>query len=141
MCSYLSCRGFHRQAAVTAAMFLSGMPRIALLDSECKLSNRIKNCPSPRKLIIISDSLALCGLYHVFWVHILPYFGGYRIRQELVVLDDETAKVHRLVKIPVAELETWDKEHDSLGQKLTSRSSDVYERETEPSTDEKYEQL
>lgn len=33
-------------------------------------------------------------------------------------LDDGSAKVHRLVKIPLAELETWDAEHDVLGQKL-----------------------
>ncbi|CZR58395.1 related to methionine transport protein, high affinity [Phialocephala subalpina] len=49
--------------------------------------------------------LVICGIYYAFWIYILPKFKGYRIRQELLVLDDENAKVHRLVKVPLAELE------------------------------------
>jgi hypothetical protein len=30
------------------------------------------------------------------------------------VLNDESAKVHRLVKVPLAALERWDEEHDVL---------------------------
>ncbi|PQE23859.1 high-affinity methionine permease protein [Rutstroemia sp. NJR-2017a BBW] len=41
-----------------------------------------------------------------------------RIRQELVVLDGEQAKTHRLVKVKLAELERWDREHDVLGQRV-----------------------
>ncbi|KUJ12912.1 amino acid transporter-like protein [Mollisia scopiformis] len=62
--------------------------------------------------------LLICAIYYAFWIYILPHFGGYRIRQELIVLEDENAKTHRLVKVPVAELELWDAEHDVLGQKL-----------------------
>ncbi|TVY29172.1 High-affinity methionine permease [Lachnellula hyalina] len=62
--------------------------------------------------------LALCGIYYAFWIYIIPHFGKYRIRQELVQLDDGSAKVHRLVKVPLADLGTWDAEHDVLGQKL-----------------------
>ncbi|TVY55910.1 High-affinity methionine permease [Lachnellula cervina] len=62
--------------------------------------------------------LAVCAIYYAFWIYIIPHFGKYQIRQELVQLDDGSAKVHRLVKIPLAELETWDAEHDVLGQKL-----------------------
>lgn len=47
----------------------------------------------------------------------LPRWGGYRIRQELIQLEDQNAKVHRLVKVPLAELEKWDAEHDVLGLK------------------------
>jgi hypothetical protein len=54
----------------------------------------------------------------VFWIYITPHFGKYRIRQELIQLDDESAKVHRLVKVPVTELNDWDAEHDVLGNKL-----------------------
>lgn len=48
----------------------------------------------------------------------LPRAFGYRIRQELVVLGDQNAKAHRLVKVPVVELEVWDSEHDVLGQRV-----------------------
>jgi len=55
----------------------------------------------------------------VFWIHLLPRWGGYRIRQELIQLEGQTAKVHRLVKVPLPELEKWDAEHDVLGSKIT----------------------
>ncbi|KAH8819833.1 amino acid transporter-like protein [Xylogone sp. PMI_703] len=64
--------------------------------------------------------LAICGIYYLFWIYILPHFGQYRIRQELVVLDDETAKTHRLVKVPLPELEAWDSEHDVLGNRVSN---------------------
>lgn len=48
----------------------------------------------------------------------MPYYGKYRIRQELIVLHDEKAKVHRLVKVPLLELPEWDASHDVLGQKI-----------------------
>lgn len=67
--------------------------------------------------------MAICVIYHAFWIHILPYYGGYRIRQELVVLDDEKAKVHRLVKVSLAELQAWDASHDVLGQKIDENSA------------------
>lgn len=73
----------------------------------------------------IGYSLAVCAIYYAVWIYVLPHYGKYRIRQELVALDDETAKVHRLVKIPLAELDSWDAEHDVLGQKLErSRTSE-----------------
>ncbi|KAM3083427.1 hypothetical protein ACMFMG_004077 [Clarireedia jacksonii] len=62
--------------------------------------------------------MGICGLYYVAWIFVLPKWGGYRIRQELVVLDGEGAKTHRLVKVKLAELESWDREHDVLGQKI-----------------------
>jgi hypothetical protein len=64
--------------------------------------------------------LAACGFYYYLWIHILPRIGKYRIRQELIILDDESAKTHRLVKVPLTELEAWDAEHDVLGQKVAS---------------------
>jgi hypothetical protein len=64
-----------------------------------------------------------CVIYHFVWVHVLPYYRGYRIRSELLVLDDETAKVHRLVKVPLGELRVWDAVHDVLGQKIDGNSA------------------
>jgi hypothetical protein len=72
-------------------------------------------------------------LYHTCWIYILPHFGKYTIRQELIILDDETAKVHRLVKVPNTELAIWDAEHDVLGNRVAilsqlEKSSDESER-------------
>lgn len=52
------------------------------------------------------------------WIFVLPHYKKYRIRQELVILDDESAKVHRLVKVHLSELERWDAEHDVLGNRI-----------------------
>lgn len=64
--------------------------------------------------------MGICILYYVFWIYILPYFGNYKIRQELIVIDGESSKAHRLIKVPNAELEAWDREHDVLGRKIGS---------------------
>jgi len=66
--------------------------------------------------------MAVCVLYYVVWIYVLPHFRKYKIRQELIVLDDESAKVHRLVKVPLAELDIWDAEHDVLGQRVVART-------------------
>jgi len=77
--------------------------------------------------------MAVCVLYYLIWIYVLPHFGKYKIRQELIVLDDESAKVHRLVKIPLTELGIWDAEHNLLGQRVsrvygsgTHRNDDNY---------------
>ncbi|KAI9647500.1 hypothetical protein NHQ30_003885 [Ciborinia camelliae] len=70
----------------------------------------------------VSFCMGICILYYAFWIYILPYFGNYQIRQELIVTNDESAKAHRLVKVPNAELEAWDREHDVLGRKIEAGS-------------------
>jgi len=76
-----------------------------------------------KKLVTDSkSSMAVCVLYYVVWIYVLPHFGKYKIRQELIVLDDESAKVYRLVKAPLAELDIWDTEHDVLGQRVVART-------------------
>lgn len=55
----------------------------------------------------ISLNLAICGMYYAIWAYILPHVGKYHIRQELIVVVDETTKVHRLVKVALAKLEAW----------------------------------
>lgn len=97
-----------------AEMSAFGMQRIALLGLLCKsLFTAIQEFRADTR-----KRLAVCGFYHTLWIHILPRFGKYTIRQELITLDDESAKVHRLVKVPNAELEAWDTEHDVLGNKV-----------------------
>jgi hypothetical protein len=53
------------------------------------------------------------------WVYILPKFGNYAIRQEVLVLDNGAA-THRLIKVPNAKLAAWDDSHDPLGRDLNS---------------------
>ncbi|KAF2013583.1 LAT family L-amino acid transporter [Aaosphaeria arxii CBS 175.79] len=73
--------------------------------------------------------LVLCGIYYVSWIYLVPKWRGYRIRQEVLVLEDG-AQSHRLVKVPVAELEQWDATHNAVGNILRSEtSSDTKERE------------
>ncbi|TFK47127.1 amino acid transporter-like protein [Heliocybe sulcata] len=58
--------------------------------------------------------MGACGVYYVLWVKVLPYFGGYQIRQEVIQLPDG-ARTHHLVKVPDAELAEWDAVHDEEG--------------------------
>ena len=45
--------------------------------------------------------------------------------------------MHRLVKVPAGELETWDAEHDVLGQRVTeSRELGVIAEDKENGSDE-----
>lgn len=60
-------------------------------------------------------SLGVCGLYYIGWIYVLPRIRNYRIRQEVVEMDNG-AKSHRLVKVPVPELASWDATHDALGR-------------------------
>jgi hypothetical protein len=64
------------------------------------------------------SSLIGCVLYYYVWITILPKLRGYRIRQETLVLENG-AQSHRLIKVPVAEIEHWDATHDAVGRPLT----------------------
>lgn len=67
-------------------------------------------------------SLIVCGLYYVGWIYVLPKVRGYRIRQGVITLDSG-AKTHKLFKVPLAELATWDATHDALGHDLNDTAS------------------
>jgi hypothetical protein len=60
------------------------------------------------------NSVVLCGIYYVFYIYVLPHWRGYRIRQEIVLLDGG-ANTHKLVKVPLDQLEEWDSTHNPLG--------------------------
>jgi hypothetical protein len=68
--------------------------------------------------LTLGGSLALCVIYYVTWMHILPYFGKYTIRQETIYLDNEGTNTHRLVKVPNHEVDDWDARHDATGKAL-----------------------
>ncbi|KAG7000034.1 High-affinity methionine permease [Fusarium oxysporum f. sp. conglutinans] len=60
-------------------------------------------------------SMILCGVYYVFWIYIIPKWKGYAIRPEVLEVDTNGANTHRLVRVPLVEIEKWDAEHDEAG--------------------------
>ncbi|KAH6677165.1 amino acid permease-domain-containing protein [Halenospora varia] len=61
--------------------------------------------------------LVFCALYYAAWVYVLPKFGGYKICQEVIDLDNG-ATTHRLVKVKNEDLARWDETHDAVGRSL-----------------------
>ncbi|KAF5027072.1 hypothetical protein F66182_841 [Fusarium sp. NRRL 66182] len=59
--------------------------------------------------------MILCGIYYVFWIYIIPKWRGYAIRPEVLEVDTNGANTHRLVRVPLVEIERWDAEHDEAG--------------------------
>ena len=66
-------------------------------------------------------SLIGCVIYYYLWIKVLPKYRGYRIRQETLVLENG-AQSHRLIKVPVAEIQQWDATHDAVGRPLNRTS-------------------
>ncbi|KAK8169961.1 amino acid transporter-like protein [Phyllosticta citrichinensis] len=60
-----------------------------------------------------------CIVYYWLWIFVLPYFGGYKMRQKTVTLDDGSV-LHQLVKVPNSEIRQWDEEHDAVGNVIGS---------------------
>lgn len=56
-----------------------------------------------------------CYLYYVVWIYLIPKWKGYAIRTEVLEVDQNGANTHRLVKVPLAEVDRWDAEHDDAG--------------------------
>ncbi|KAF2122403.1 amino acid permease-domain-containing protein [Lophiotrema nucula] len=61
--------------------------------------------------------LAICGIYYIAWIYLIPKFRGYRIRQEVINLENG-ATTHTLIKVPLEQLDGWDATHDALGRRL-----------------------
>ena len=97
------------------------MPHTVQLVSECKSLTHYQLLTS--ECLLGVHRLGICGAYYYLWIYAIPYIGHYAIRQELVALEGETSLVHRLVKVPTAELDTWDEQHDVLGQKIVTEIS------------------
>ncbi|TGJ80725.1 hypothetical protein E0Z10_g8019, partial [Xylaria hypoxylon] len=60
--------------------------------------------------------IVLCAIYYAIWMYVLPKWKGYRLRPEILDVDDQGANTHQLVKVPVEEIEKWDREHDEAGR-------------------------
>ncbi|KAK4110176.1 hypothetical protein N656DRAFT_714456 [Canariomyces notabilis] len=58
-----------------------------------------------------------CAVYYYLYIHVIPRLRGYRFRQGIATFEDG-AQSHKLVKVPVAEVEQWDATHDAVGRPL-----------------------
>ncbi|MCJ1384114.1 hypothetical protein MMC17_007230 [Xylographa soralifera] len=65
--------------------------------------------------------LLACAVYYVLWIYILPRFGHYQIRQEVVPLPFG-ANTHRLVKVKDTEVAAWDRVHDLKGNMISEEA-------------------
>ncbi|XRM40976.1 hypothetical protein ABZX51_004278 [Aspergillus tubingensis] len=59
--------------------------------------------------------IAACGVYYYLWIKILPRVGGYELRQTVINVGGD-ATAHKLVRVPKAQVEEWDRVHDALGR-------------------------
>ncbi|KAB8238835.1 amino acid permease-domain-containing protein [Aspergillus alliaceus] len=71
--------------------------------------------------------LAACGIYYYLWIKVIPKYKGYEWRQTVLEFGDGSV-AHNLVKVPVAELEQWNEEHDAAGR---LRHPTTYQTSTE----------
>lgn len=70
-------------------------------------------------------------------MYVLPRLGKYQIRPEVIAIDDNGANTHRLVKIPLAEINAWDAEHDEAGNLRHRHISDYNSHSPDAEVDEK----
>nr|XP_019008023.1 uncharacterized protein I206_07191 [Kwoniella pini CBS 10737]OCF46804.1 hypothetical protein I206_07191 [Kwoniella pini CBS 10737] len=68
--------------------------------------------------------LAVCGIYYVIWIYVLPKLGGYQIRQTVLEFD-RGAVSHKLVKVKNEDVVEWDSTHDPAGRALLATPSTV----------------
>ncbi|KAB2569587.1 High-affinity methionine permease [Lasiodiplodia theobromae] len=68
--------------------------------------------------------ILMCVVYYWIWIYVLPRFGGYAMRQKLVVLEDG-AVMHKIVKVPKDQLAEWDANHDVSGRSITAENGVV----------------
>jgi len=57
-------------------------------------------------------------VYYYVWIKILPRWKGYQVRTETLVSSGDGSVVHRLKKVPNAEVDEWDRTHDDAGNVL-----------------------
>ncbi|KAK8043988.1 high-affinity methionine permease [Apiospora rasikravindrae] len=55
--------------------------------------------------------LAACGAYYGVWVHAIPHWRGYKLRQQVVDFGNG-AQAYKVVKVPAADVAEWDATHE-----------------------------
>jgi hypothetical protein len=63
--------------------------------------------------------LLICGVYYYLWLYALPKWGKYKVKQEVIVLEDGSS-TNSLVKVALSDLETWEQNHDEAGRVVVS---------------------
>ncbi|KAI4746120.1 amino acid transporter [Aureobasidium sp. EXF-12298] len=63
--------------------------------------------------------LLICGVYYYSWLYVLPKWGKYKIKQEVIVLGDGSS-TNSLVKVALTDLESWEQNHDEAGRVVVS---------------------
>ncbi|KAF7556135.1 hypothetical protein G7Z17_g1671 [Cylindrodendrum hubeiense] len=77
--------------------------------------------------------LLACGLYYWTWVYLLPRWRGYRLRQEVLSLDDGV-QTHQISRVPVEQLDEWDANHDATGRlRETGITTTQFQEKGDPS--------
>ncbi|KAG5984949.1 hypothetical protein E4U54_006082 [Claviceps lovelessii] len=74
--------------------------------------------------------LLVCGLYYVMWMYLIPKWRKYRIRAEVIKAEDDSVVSHKLIKVPLADVDRWDAEHDEAGQ-LRARAAAAGAKQSE----------
>ena len=67
-------------------------------------------------------SLGVCVVYYYIYVVLLPKWGGYQLRQDILQSKDGEV-AHRLVKVPDEQVAAWDAEHDAGGHLRQRRAA------------------
>ena len=76
---------------------------------------------SASRITYFTCRLLACGVYYYGWLFLIPRIRGYRVQQEILRLDNGAVS-HRLVKVPLADLERWEAEHDEVGRLITHQN-------------------
>ncbi|KAI4765638.1 amino acid transporter [Aureobasidium sp. EXF-3400] len=63
--------------------------------------------------------LLICGVYYYSWLYVLPKWGKYKIKQEVIVLGDGSS-TNSLIKVALTDLEDWEQNHDEAGRVVVS---------------------
>lgn len=66
-------------------------------------------------MLSCNNSIGACVVYYYIWVWLLPKWRKYELRQT-IIHGENGITAHRLVKIPLEDIETWDAEHDASGR-------------------------
>lgn len=75
--------------------------------------------------IVVIGLFLLCIAYYIVWQFVLPKYGKYEHRVELYTLENG-AKGHRVVKVPLDQVEEWDKTKTHIHLSAPAEDSDSH---------------
>jgi hypothetical protein len=72
-------------------------------------------------MIVGIGNMAICILYYYSSMKILPRWGNYSIRSQVISVDNTGANTHRLLRVPNPERPVWGATQDELDRDLLIR--------------------